>query len=162
VARAYTRRPLLAWRFFAAVSHNRAVSAEERYEQLLAYIASQLSPRVQQDESEPGSITFTGGSPSEVIVRLTADEVAVFEYAGSWETPAQFTVQPRHVGTVMWQRLPDTALMNALAALIKGARSMRLHSYGVCVMCERKTPPESLFDDDVCVDCASREDLSVH
>jgi hypothetical protein len=138
------------------------VSAEERYEQLIAFIASQLSPGVEQDESETGSIVFTGGSPPEVIVRLTPDEVAVLEYTGSWDTPAYFTVKPRHVGTVIWQRLPDTALMNALSALIKGARSMRLHSYGVCVRCERKLPPESLFEDDVCVDCANLEDVSVH
>jgi hypothetical protein len=143
------------------VSHNRAVSTDERYEQLIAFIESQLSPS-DQEQPEEGSLVFTGGSPPEVIVRLTSDEVAVLEYAGSWTTPERFAVTPRHVGTVKWRRLPESALMNALSALIKGARSMRLHTYRTCAVCERKTAPESLFEEDVCFDCAAREEHPLH
>lgn len=131
-----------------------AVSSDERFEQLMAFIASQLSTPVEQEQAEDGVLVYTGGAPPEVVVRLTSTEVIVLEYAGDWETDDRFVVKPRQVGTVKWRRLPETPLINALSALVKGARSMRLHRYRACTACDRKTPPESLFDDGVCFECA--------
>ena len=145
------------------VGHNRTVSLDERFEQLIAFLGSQLPAPVDQEQADEGSIIFTGGAPAEVIVQLTRSAVTVLEYAGSWETPDRFVVKPRHVGTVKWRRLPETATMNAVSALIKGARETRLHRYRHCSVCGEKTPPESLFgDDDVCAACAGPQGYLVH
>ena len=47
-------------------------------------------------------------------------------------------------------------MMNALAALIKGAREMRLARYRPCTVCGTKNPPEALFADDVCPGCGDQ------
>jgi len=145
------------------VGHNRTVSLDERFEQLIAFLGSQLPAPVDQEQADEGSIIFTGGTPAEVIVQLTRSAVTVLEYAGNWDTPDRFVVKPRHVGTVKWRRLPETATMNAVSALIKGARETRLHRYRHCSVCGEKTPPESLFgDDDVCGACAGPQGYLVH
>jgi hypothetical protein len=145
------------------VGHNRIVSLDERFEQLIAFLGSQLPAPVDQEQADEESMIFTGGTPPEVIVQLTKSHVTILEYAGAWESPDRFIVKPRHVGTVKWRRLPETATMNALSALIKGAREMRLHRYRHCSVCGEKTPPESLFgDDDVCATCSGPQGYSVH
>jgi hypothetical protein len=139
------------------------VSLDERYEQLMAFLGSQLPSPVEQEQSDDEALVFTGGSPPEVIVQLTKSAVTVLEYGGFWETPERFVVKPRHVGTVRWRRLPETAMMNAVSALIKGARSMRLHRYRVCSACGEKTPPESLSrEEGLCAACAGPQGYSVH
>ena len=74
-------------------------------------------------------------------------------YAGAWESPGRFTVKLRRVGILNWRRLPETAMMHALSALIKGAREMRLARYRACPVCDKKYPPETLFANDVCPWC---------
>jgi hypothetical protein len=139
------------------------VSLDERYEQLIAFLGSQLPGPVDQESGDEGSLIFTGGTPAEVVVQLTKSNVMVLEYAGTWETPDRFIIKPRHVGTVKWRRLPETAMMNAVSALVKGAREMRLHRYRHCSVCGEKTPPESLFgDDDVCSACSGPQRYLVH
>lgn len=143
--------------------HNRAVSLDERFEQLIAFLGSQLPAPVDQEQADEGSLVFTGGTPPEVVVQLTTSNVTILEYAGTWETPDRFVVKPRHVGTVRWRRLPETATMNAVSALIKGAREMRLRRYRYCSVCGEKTPPESLHgDEDICSACAGPQGYSVH
>ena len=139
------------------------MSLDERFEQLIAFLGSQLPTPVEQEAADQGALIFTGGSPAEVIVQLTRSSVVVLEYAGSWDTPERFVVKPRHVGTIRWRRLPETALMHALSALIKGAKEARLQRYRQCSVCGQKTPPESLFgDDDVCSACAEPRGYQVH
>jgi hypothetical protein len=145
------------------VGDNRAVSLDERFEQLIAFLGSQLPGPVDQEQADEGSLVFTGGTPPEVIVQLTKSNVTVLEYAGFWDAPERFIVKPRHVGTVKWRRLPETAMMNAVSALIKGAREIRLHRYRHCSVCDEKTPPESLVgDDDVCTACTGQQGYLVH
>jgi hypothetical protein len=105
---------------------------------------------------------FTGGTPAEVVVHLDESIVVVSEYAGVWKSPERFMVKPRRLGLLKWRRLPETALMNALAALIKGAREIRLTRYRPCSVCGQKSPPESLFADDVCEECAELRRDVVH
>jgi len=144
------------------VRDNRGVSLDERYEQLMAFLGSQLPSPVEQEQAGDEALVFTGGSPPEVIVQLTRSGVTVLEY-GKWETRDQFVVKPRHVGTVKWRRLPETAMMNAVSALIKGARAMRLHRYRPCSVCGAKTPPELLSgEEDICSACAGPQGYSVH
>src|SRR4051812_23581484 len=102
------------------------MGAYERYEPLIAYLLTHLPEPVEQEEPEAGILVFTGGLPCEVVVRLTETHVIVEEYAVKWETPFRPVPRPRQVGTVSWRRLPESAVMNVVGQLIKGAREVRL------------------------------------
>ena len=54
----------------------------ERYEQLIAYLGSNLPAPVDRQEASDGSIRFIGGEPAEVVVLLT-DAVHVFGEAAA-------------------------------------------------------------------------------
>ena len=138
------------------------MDAPERYEQLIAYLASQLPSPVEQRETDDESIQFTAGDPPEVVAVLTQRSISVYEFAGVWESPFSFTVKPRRVGVLKWRRLPENSLLAALSALIKGARDMRLASFQTCQYCGRRTPPEWLHDDGVCQACADQHSGAVH
>ena len=135
---------------------------EERFEQLLAFLGSQLPKPVDQQEAEDGSVVFMAGEPVEVVVRLTDTNVVVSEFDGVWKTSFHFAVKPRRVGVLKWRRLPETELMNALAALIKGARHARLARYQVCAFCGQTTAPELLHDEKMCESCAERNRGLIH
>jgi hypothetical protein len=134
----------------------------ERFEQLIAYLGSQLPGPVDQQVDEDGSVQFIGGEPPEVVAFLTQASVIVSEFAGVWETPFTFTAKPRRVGVLKWRRLPENALLDALSALIRGAREARLASFQICRYCERKTAPEWLHDDGVCQACADTHSGAIH
>ena len=138
------------------------MSADGRFEQLIAYIGSQLPAPVEQQNASDGTLIFTGGSPAEVVVHLDESNVVVFEYAGRWESPERFVVAPRRVGLLKWRRLPETPLMNALAALVKGARERRLARFRPCSVCGQRFPPEVLFESDVCPWCDRQPPTVVH
>ena len=135
---------------------------DERYEQLIAFLGSQLPAPVEQHCSGDGSLIFTGGSPAEVVVQLADTSVIVAEYAGVWVGLDRFTLKPRRVGLLKWRRLSETATIQVLSALIKGAREARLSRYRPCSSCNQKSPPELLFGDDVCQDCAEQRRDVVH
>jgi hypothetical protein len=137
------------------------MDVSERFEQLMAFLGSQLPAPVEQQASDDGAIIYIGGSPAEVVVQLDESNVIVFEYAGVWESDG-FVVKPRRVGLVKWRRLSETAVMNAVSTLVKGAREMRLARYRVCTWCGEKSAPELLFGDDLCHRCADRQRDIVH
>src|SRR2546427_10632490 len=97
----------------------------ERYEQLIAFLGSQLPAPVDQHEDRGGAIQFLAGEPPEVVVLLTDSTVVVAEFAGVWQTPSTFVKKPRRVGLLKWRRLPGNAPWDALSALIKGAGPAR-------------------------------------
>lgn len=134
----------------------------ERYEQLIAFIGSQLPTPVDQQPGDQGSIIFTGGAPAEVVVHLTATSVVVSEFAGFWESGDTFVIRPRRVGLVKWRRLSETAAMNATSTLMKGAREVRLGRYRICRSCGESHPPEWLFEDSLCQRCADQQQDIVH
>jgi hypothetical protein len=136
--------------------------APERYEQLIAYLGSNLPTPVDRQEAADGSIRFIGGEPAEVVVLLTDASVVVSEFAGTWETPFTFSAKPRRVGVLKWRRLPENSLISALAALIKGAREARLSRFQTCVYCGRRTAPEWLHDAGVCQSCADQHSGAIH
>jgi hypothetical protein len=138
------------------------LDAPERYEQLIAFLGSNLPHPVQRDDDSDGSIRFIGGDPPEVVVLLTHSSVVVAEFTGEWETPLTFTAKPRRIGTVKWRRLSESALFNSLSALIKGAREARLASFQTCQYCEQRTAPEWLHDEGVCQSCADQHSGSIH
>ena len=137
------------------------MDGSERFEQLIAFINSQLSKPIEEEHAADGSILFTGGDPSEVIVHLTDETVTVAEFAGDWDEDA-FSITPRIVGELYWHTLPETALMNALSALIKGAREVRLSKYRMCAECGDILPPEYFGTNDVCARCADDPSRLVH
>ena len=134
----------------------------ERLEQLIAFIGSQLPSPVDEQTAGDGTMVFTGGAPAEVVVSLGEASVVVSEYAGAWEAAGRFVVRPRRVGLLKWRRLPETALMNALAALIKGAREVRLSRYRCCTVCGTRHPPEALSVNDVCCGCEEPPHPVIH
>jgi hypothetical protein len=135
---------------------------DERFEQLIAFLGSQLPAPVEQQSEDDGTLIFTGGAPAEVVVRLSSWRITVSEFAGVWQSPGRFRVRPRRIGSVRWARLPETALMNAVAALIKGAREARLARYRPCVTCGETNPPELLAVGGVCPPCSEPSVYRVH
>lgn len=133
------------------------MDVSERYEQLIAYLNSNLPAPVEEMQSEAGVRQFLGGHPVQVVARLTDTSVTVSEFAGTWESPLQFRAKPRRVGVLSWRRLPENALLTALAALIKGAREQRLASFQPCESCGQRTAPEYLYLTGVCQACADRD-----
>jgi hypothetical protein len=142
--------------------HNRVVDVPERFEQLIAYLGSQLPDPVDQQTADDGTLQFIAGDPPEVVVMLTQTSVVVHEFAGVWRTPFEFAARPRRVGVLKWRRLPENALLGALDQLIKGAREARRAAYQVCRYCSRKTAPEWLHDDGVCQSCADQHTGAIH
>ena len=134
----------------------------ERYEQLIAFLGSNLPAPVERQEDVDGSLRFTGGDPPEVVVVLTDSSVVVSQFSGVWESPFTFSARPRRVGVVKWRRLPENALLNAIAALVKGAREARLASFETCQYCGQRTAPEWLHDEGVCQACADQHSGAIH
>ncbi len=138
------------------------LDAPERYEQLIAFLSSNLPAPVDRQEDLDGSIRFTGGDPPEVVVVLTDSSVVVSQFSGVWESPFTFSVKPRRVGVVKWRRLSGNALPGAIAALVKGAREARLASFVTCQHCGQRTAPEWLHDEGVCQACADQHSGAIH
>ena len=134
----------------------------ERYEQLIAFLGSNLPAPVERQEEVGGSIRFTGGDPPEVVVVLTESNVVVSQFSGVWESPFTFSAKPRRVGVVKWRRLPENALLSAIAVLVKGARERRLASFQTCQYCGQRTAPEWLHDEGVCQACADQHSGAIH
>ena len=134
----------------------------ERYEQLIAFLGSNLPAPVERQEEMDGSLQFTGGDPPEVVVVLTDSSVVVSEFVGVWETPFTFRARPRRVGVVKWRRLPENALLAAITALVKGAREARQASFQTCQYCGQRTAPEWLRDETVCQTCADQHSGVIH
>jgi hypothetical protein len=138
------------------------VDAPERFEQLIAFLESNLPAPVERQESADGSMHFTGGDPAQVVAALTEHSVVVSEFAGVWETPFTLAARPRRVGVLKWRRLPETSLFNALTALIKGAREARQSRFQACRYCGKVTAPEWMHDDGVCQSCADQQSGAIH
>jgi hypothetical protein len=134
----------------------------ERYEQLIAFLGSNLPAPVDRVEEVDGSIRFTGGDPPEVVVLLTDTSVVVSQFSGVWESPFTFAAKPRRVGVIKWRRLPENPMLAAITALVKGAREARLASFQTCQYCQQRTAPEWLHDEGVCQSCADQHSGAIH
>jgi hypothetical protein len=133
----------------------------EGYEQVLAYLESRLPRPVDRQEDADG-IRFLAGEPPEVIVTLTPSIVIVDEFAGEWDTPGRFQLEPRRIGVLHWPHLPENELLDALAALLTAARAARRSRYRSCVECARSVPPEWMHDAELCQACALDRGGTVH
>src|SRR5262249_22566430 len=148
VARTACNRPRLLHRI-AIIIDKYPMDAPERFEQLIAFLDSNLPAPVERQESADGSVQLTGGEPAQVVGTLTDTSRVVAEVAGVWESAFTFSAKPRRVGVLKWRRLPETALFNALTALIKGARDARQSHFQACRYCGNSTAPEWMHDDGV-------------
>jgi hypothetical protein len=138
------------------------MDAPERYEQLIAFLNSNLPAPVELQEREDGVLQFIGGDPAEVVAVLTSTSLIVSQFAGVWESTFKFTAKPRRVGLLKWRRLPENALLAALSSLIKGAREARLALFQDCQYCGRRTAPEYLHDAGVCQSCTDKHSGAIH
>jgi hypothetical protein len=136
--------------------------APERFEQLIAFLGSNLPTPVERHVEPQGFLRFVGGDPPEVIAILSDTNVEISEFVGVWETPLTFKATSRRVGTVKWRRLPENALLAAISALVKGAREARLASFQTCRYCGQRTAPEWLHDEMICQSCADQHSGAIH
>jgi hypothetical protein len=127
----------------------------ERFEQLIAFVGAQLPTPVEEHQTDDGSFIFSGGDPAEVVVQVTESTVLVATVVGD-------DGEPQRVGELHWRLLPETAMMNAVSALIKGAREARLATYRVCLDCGARKAPEYMQTDEVCRECAEGGPQTVH
>ena len=65
------------------------MDAPERYEQLIAFLESNLPAPVDRQETSDGSVQFVGGEPAEVVVSLTEISVLVSEFSGVYPPNAE-------------------------------------------------------------------------
>lgn len=127
-----------------------------------AFIAAHLPGPVEQEERADGATYFTGGSPGEVVVRLSRSTVTVWEYAVTWDGAYSPVIAPLLIGSVRWRRVAERAGMKAVQALIDAAREARLAKFRVCQHCSERQPPEWMHEVDICVACAQRRSDVVH
>lgn len=134
----------------------------EEWENWLAFFTAQLPKPVDQEEEADGSVTFLGGEPGEVVVRLTRSSITVSEFAVAWEGPRRPVVSPRRIGVLFWPRVGSPTAVSIVEGLIEAARSSRRSTYQLCTLCETLTPPEWMEDDDTCLSCAEAQRGGVH
>jgi hypothetical protein len=128
----------------------------QELEEWLAFFSAQLPDPVEQQQALDGSIYFTGGEPGEVMVRLSASTITVWEYAARWEGPRTLVPRPVRVGSIAWRRVPASQAVAAVQALVDGARQSRRGKYSICSYCERLTAPEHMHDEETCMSCAEK------
>ena len=137
-------------------------NVSQTFEEWHALIAAHLTDPVEHEQRSDGATYFTGGSPGEVVVRLTRSSVTVWEYAVGWDEAYAQIVKPRLVGTVKWRRVSERAGTKAVLALIDAARESRLAKFRVCEHCGERMPPEWMHDEQACVSCAQHQSGAVH
>jgi hypothetical protein len=126
------------------------------WEGLLTSVVHGLPQPVEQETVRDGSVVLVGGDPGEVIVRLTRSAVSVSEYAVEWQGPHNPVVCPIAFGTLHWRRMPEVHALAALQTLLRAARESRRGKYRACGYCEKNIPPEALYNDQVCQECAQQ------
>jgi hypothetical protein len=122
------------------------------FEEWHAFIAAHLPEPVQVEHGADADTWFTGGDPGEVIVRLRARSIAVYEFTVGLEGRT-VAVQPRLVGSLRPAGLDDSRAMEIVRALLAGARDLRQARFSSCRVCGQRQPPEWIADQ-VCQECA--------
>jgi hypothetical protein len=130
------------------------------YEEWHAFIAAHLPEPVSIEDGDGDEIWFTAGDPGEVIVRLRARAVSVFEFTIR-AAGGRRVVRPRLVGTLRPEGVDDSRAMAIVDSLIGAARERRIGSYQACTVCSRRQPPEAMRDR-YCPECADGVTGTVH
>ena len=127
-----------------------------RWDDWLAFFASQLPEPVHREDHEDGSITYTAGDPGEVIVRLTPRVIHVAEFTARQAEPVDRRPPPRWLGRVYWRRMRERLAIGAVEALVHAARQGRRATYRRCELCDRLCAPERMVDPVTCRACVDR------
>ena len=93
--------------------------------------------------------------PGEVTVQLTPSVIRVAEF--SVRVTDGLTISPRWLGRIYWRRMPSVLAIPIIERLIDAAREMRHSGFATCQICEKRLPPEWMFDDTICQRCADSE-----
>jgi hypothetical protein len=131
------------------------------YEEWHAFIGAHLPEPVVEETTDIHETWFTSGDPGEVVVRLRHTTVTVFEYAVAWKGQS-VVVRPRRVGSLRAAGVDDGRAMSVVQGLVAAAREARTRRFRSCRVCERRHPPESMHDDDLCHTCAEQSLDVVH
>ncbi len=134
----------------------------EGWEAWLAYFSASLPQPVEQLATADGEITFHAGEPGEVIVHLTPDLITVSVHSTKRSASLKPIVIARPVGYVRWRRLLPEDATGVVDGLVAAARAARHAMFRTCRSCASVRPPESMFDEDTCMMCASRYQGSIH
>ena len=112
-------------------------------------------------EAEAGTNRFVTGSPSEVAVEVTDDEVRVYLPEMAWTSPYEIEDVPELAGRINLEShgpsVNKEVFASALQHLVKAVRALRRMRFVACKFCGEETPPEYQFDERTCHGCASRE-----
>lgn len=111
-------------------------------EHLMQEIQRVLPDPTSEETQLDGSLTFVGGDPGEVIVKVSGNQVSVAVFSIRWDGPHTPVVCPKQLGKLNWKRLPASRLMMTLHDLIESAQKIRRAKYGKCERCGETKPPE--------------------
>ena len=106
------------------------------------------------EQGDENSVTFIGGDPGEVIVRVTTTTVEILAFTVEWHGPHT----PVTIGApVAMVNLGEPDLVDAVSTAIEKARTARLATYRTCARCGKTKPPEWMHDAQTCQRCAERD-----
>lgn len=132
------------------------------WEDWIAFFEARLPQPLDRVDGDDGSITYTSGQPGEVVVRLTRASIIVSEFAVAWDSPDTLVPAPRRLGSVRWRRLGSSRAIAVIEHLLTAAREARRARYQLCRSCDRSQPPEWMYDEATCQECADAHVEVVH
>jgi hypothetical protein len=115
-----------------------------------------LPSSIREETQLDRSVFIVVGDPGEVIVRVGGSKVSVSVFSVRWEGPHTPVVQPRHLATLNWRRIPASTLMMTLHGLLRAAREVRTAKYRQCERCGETKPPEWMHEEKTCQSCAEQ------
>jgi hypothetical protein len=127
------------------------------WEHWLAFFEARLRAPVGTEEHEDGSLSYAAGDPREVLVHLAHDTITVGTYVFDPKAEGGPALLPAAIGAVHWPRLDQDEALAIVERLMHAARRARRETYAECARCDRHTPPEEMFDGEICRECARVE-----
>lgn len=113
------------------------------------------------DNEEEDAPRFVTGSPREVAVEVTDDEVVIYLWAAKWTSPYEIEDAPKIVGRINLEthgpEADEAGFASALEHLVLAARTLRRMKFVTCQFCDGEIPSEHQFDAQTCHGCASKE-----
>jgi hypothetical protein len=127
------------------------------WEHWLAFFTARLRGPVESEELEDGSVSYAAGDPAEILVHFTPETITIGTYVFDPDAEVGPTLVATPVGSVHWRRLDQDDALAIVERLMQAARRARRDTFVECARCERHTPPEQMFDDEICRECARIE-----
>jgi len=129
----------------------------------LVDILREMLPHPVNEESLPRDTNrFIGGDPREVVVDISPDRVVVSEFAVRQESDAAEVLEPLQLGILTWPQLPAWTTRRILEELTAAAATGRREKFQECVRCKKEVPPEAMFNETTCRECAAKDEGVVY